>query len=63
MPRRGHIKKIKVPADSVYGSILAQRFINKLMIQGKKSDAGLDLSVRHLQHRVEREQQALRQAS
>jgi hypothetical protein len=29
----------------------------------RQSDAGLDLSVRHLQQRVEREQQALRQAS
>jgi hypothetical protein len=29
----------------------------------RQSDAGLELSVRHLQQRVEREQQALRQAS
>jgi hypothetical protein len=33
------------------------------VLDPRQSDAGLDLSVRHLQQRVEREQQALRQAS
>ncbi len=33
------------------------------VLDPRQSAAGLDLSVRHLQHRVEREQQALRQAS
>ena len=33
------------------------------VLDPRQSDAGLDLSVRHLQQRVEREQLALRQAS
>jgi hypothetical protein len=33
------------------------------VLDPRQSAAGLDLSVRHLQRRVEREQQALRQAS
>jgi small subunit ribosomal protein S7 len=37
MPRRGIIKKRKTVADAVYGSVLVQRFINKLMSKGKKS--------------------------
>jgi len=37
MPRRGRVTKRKVEPDSVYGSELIQRFINKLMWDGKKS--------------------------
>jgi hypothetical protein len=33
------------------------------VLDPRQSDAGLELSVRHLQQRVEREQQALRQTS
>jgi small subunit ribosomal protein S7 len=39
MPRRGNIVKNKIPPDSVYGSVQAQKFINKMMWQGKKSIA------------------------
>ena len=37
MPRRREIQKRAVPADAVYGSELATRFINKIMERGKKS--------------------------
>lgn len=39
MPRRGNVSKRKIPPDSVYGSVLLQKFINKLMKKGKKSVA------------------------
>lgn len=39
MPRRGKVKKRKILPDSVYGSVLVQKFINKIMIKGKKSVA------------------------
>jgi len=37
MPRRGKVVKIEIPPDAVYGSVLIQRFINKMMFNGKKS--------------------------
>lgn len=37
MPRRGNIVKRKILPDSVYGSVQAQKFINKMMWAGKKS--------------------------
>jgi len=37
VPRRGNVPKRKIPPDAVYGSVLLQKFINKIMIEGKKS--------------------------
>jgi small subunit ribosomal protein S7 len=37
MPRRGKIKRIKTLPDAKYSSILVQKFINKMMFNGKKS--------------------------
>ncbi len=37
MPRRGNVPKRKIPPDSVYGSVLLHKFINKMMEGGKKS--------------------------
>ena len=37
--RSGKVKKKLLPGDSIYGSRLISRFINKLMISGKKSTA------------------------
>jgi len=37
MPRRGSVPRRRVPPDPVYGSETAARFINKLMLDGKKS--------------------------
>jgi small subunit ribosomal protein S7 len=37
VPRYGRITKRKIPADVVYKSVLAQKFINKMIIRGKKS--------------------------
>lgn len=37
MPRRGHISKRELTPDSVYNSKLVTRFINNLMMAGKKS--------------------------
>ncbi len=37
MPRRGIIKKRKIPADTVYNSTLVARFINLFLKKGKKS--------------------------
>ncbi len=39
MPRRAAPPKKKIPADSVYGSVLVQQLINKMMLDGKKSTA------------------------
>ncbi|MDD5383074.1 MAG: 30S ribosomal protein S7 [Candidatus Margulisbacteria bacterium] len=39
MPRYGRVPKKKIPPDPVYGSVLVQKFINKLIIDGKKSAA------------------------
>jgi small subunit ribosomal protein S7 len=37
MPRRGIVIKNKILPDAVFGSISVQKFINKLMTNGKKS--------------------------
>ncbi len=39
MPRKGPIRPRPIIADPVYSSILVQRFINRLMLDGKKSVA------------------------
>ncbi|MCJ7643407.1 MAG: 30S ribosomal protein S7 [Candidatus Aminicenantes bacterium] len=39
MPRRGIIKKRKIPPDSFYNSTLVARFINLFLKKGKKSIA------------------------
>ena len=39
MPRRGRISKRKGVPDSKYGSLTVQKFINKLMMMGKKATA------------------------
>jgi small subunit ribosomal protein S7 len=37
MPRRTAPPKKRIPADPVYGSVLVQQVINKIMLDGKKS--------------------------
>ena len=37
MPRRGRVPKRFMPKDAQYQSDLLQRFINRLMVDGKKS--------------------------
>ena len=39
MPRKGPVKKKEINPDPVYGSRLLARFINRLMMRGKKSIA------------------------
>ena len=39
MPRRGKIKRIEVLPDPVYNSVVLTKFINQIMIDGKKSTA------------------------
>ena len=39
MPRKGFIVRREVPADSVFGSDLVQKFINSMMWDGKRSNA------------------------
>ncbi|MBA3727193.1 MAG: 30S ribosomal protein S7 [Armatimonadetes bacterium] len=39
MPRRGHTPKRKILPDPIFSSELAQRFINRLMLDGKKVKA------------------------
>ena len=39
MPRKGAIRPRPISPDPVYSSVLAQRFINRLMLDGKKSVA------------------------
>jgi small subunit ribosomal protein S7 len=39
MPRKGPIRPRPITPDPVYNSVLAQRFINRLMMDGKKSTA------------------------
>lgn len=36
MPRRGKVPKKTINPDPVYGSVLVQKFINKVMMKGKK---------------------------
>ena len=37
MPRYGRVKKREIAPDPVYKSVLLSKFINKLMLRGKKS--------------------------
>ena len=37
MPRKGPVRRRNILPDPVYNSVLAQRFINRLMLDGKKS--------------------------
>ncbi len=39
MPRRAAPPKKKITGDPVYGSVLVQQVINKIMLDGKKSTA------------------------
>ncbi len=39
MPRYGRVQKQEVPGDAVHNSVVLQKFINKLMEDGKKSKA------------------------
>lgn len=39
MPRKGEISKRKVEADPVFGSEVVSRFVNKILLGGKKSTA------------------------
>src|SRR5437660_11555943 len=39
MPRKGHVSKREPIADPVYGSTLANKFVNSMMWGGKKSTA------------------------
>ena len=39
MPRKGHIERREVQADSIHGSHLASKFVNSMMWDGKKSSA------------------------
>ncbi|MEJ5298185.1 MAG: 30S ribosomal protein S7 [Armatimonadota bacterium] len=37
MPRKGPARRLPIPPDPVYGNVLLQRFINRVMMRGKKS--------------------------
>ncbi len=39
MPRKGHVRKRETIADATYGSTVITKFINTLMLDGKKSIA------------------------
>lgn len=39
MPRHGHVPKRKTSPDPVYGSVAIAKFVNKMMVGGKKSKA------------------------
>lgn len=39
MPRKGEAKKHEVPPDPVFGSEVASRFVNKILLGGKKATA------------------------
>lgn len=39
MPRRGNIRKIEVLPDPVYHSVVLSKFINQIMLDGKKGKA------------------------
>ncbi len=43
MPRRGHISKRAILPDPVYNSELVARFVNKIMVDGKKGLAQRNL--------------------
>jgi small subunit ribosomal protein S7 len=39
MPRRGRVNKRRTSQDSKFGSVVVQKFINRVMMMGKKSTA------------------------
>lgn len=39
MPRKGPAKRAAIAPDPVYGNVLLQRFINRIMLRGKKGTA------------------------
>jgi small subunit ribosomal protein S7 len=39
MPRKGPVRKRPITPDPVFNNLLAQRFINRMMVDGKKSVA------------------------
>lgn len=39
MPRKGHVRNREVPSDTKFGSLVLTKFINKVMLDGKKSTA------------------------
>lgn len=39
MPRKGHVRNREVPLDTKFGSLVLTKFINKVMLDGKKSTA------------------------
>ena len=39
MPRKAFVRKREIPPDPVYGSVLVSKFINKIMVDGKRSVA------------------------
>lgn len=39
MPRKGPAKRRVIPPDPIYGNVMVQRFINRVMMDGKKSIA------------------------
>lgn len=56
MPRRGHYVKHELLADARYNSLLVSRFINKLMMRGKKGLAESILydTIEELERRAKR---------
>lgn len=70
MPRRGRVIQRATPPDPKYGSTALQKFINKLMLNGKKScaerimyDAMALISARAKKEPLEVFEQALRNAT
>src|ERR671916_1313880 len=70
MPRRGRYDKHPTLPDSKYNNVLVARFINKLMVRGKKSTAETILynTIAELERRAKRPglevfEQALRNAT
>ncbi len=39
MPRKGPVRRRPIPPDPVYNNVLVQRFINRLLVDGKKGVA------------------------
>ena len=67
MPRYGKVKKRKIPPDPIYGSVLVQKFINKIMTKGKKSiaekifySAMKDIAKKHKKNPLEIFEQAIK---
>ena len=48
MPRRGRISKRKGSADPKFGSLMVQKFVNKLMIKGKNITPFMEVKSRRV---------------